>query len=144
MVPLQRSQASKVSEAGGHKAGHTGHGLKDDQSPFNGLHRRVVSLITRYEVERIVHAIHDCIDHFVPKCLRLVPIECAHFLLELILGPDVILLSTCVVTLYIVIMLIRHGRCVRLANVCLRTRVKRMGLRGKFEVHMASVSFPDR
>ena len=83
-----------MAHAGGHEAGYASEGLEDDEAPHQRRGRGVVVRVASDEVERVVEAIvHEAVHHLVGERLwHVLVTEGSQRRVELVLGPDVILL----------------------------------------------------
>lgn len=58
IVALQSAQRPEMSEPSSHEARHASYTLQDNETPLHSLHRWVVSLVSRDEIEDMVHGVH--------------------------------------------------------------------------------------
>ena len=77
---------------------HACYGLQHNQSPLDRLHRWIVVGIVRDKVKGVVQAVHNLVHHVVAHGLRNVAVQVTPQVGDLLLGPDMVLQSACVIT----------------------------------------------
>mmetsp|Transcript_7047 Transcript_7047/g.15411 ORF Transcript_7047/g.15411 Transcript_7047/m.15411 type:complete len:316 (-) Transcript_7047:49-996(-) len=120
VVTLERTQGVEVPEPSRHESRHSREGLQHDQAPLDARHRRSPLLVPGQCIEGVVQAVHRRVHDLVPDGDRLVPVERVEAVVDLLLTPDVVLLSAeviCVLPVRLVSFAVRLVRILKLTVV---------------------------
>mmetsp|Transcript_114110 Transcript_114110/g.329608 ORF Transcript_114110/g.329608 Transcript_114110/m.329608 type:complete len:308 (-) Transcript_114110:281-1204(-) len=90
-VTAQAPQGAQVPDQRRHEARHACDALEHDEPPLHRLHRRVLRLEAREQIEASIQRIHQPVHAPVAECLRLVLVQVREALVDFLLAPNVVL-----------------------------------------------------
>mmetsp|Transcript_9035 Transcript_9035/g.18521 ORF Transcript_9035/g.18521 Transcript_9035/m.18521 type:complete len:225 (+) Transcript_9035:777-1451(+) len=91
VIAPHRAQRPEVPEHRRHESRDAGDALQQDQPPLHRFHRGVLRLEARHPIEDLVQGVHYPVHSFVAHGQRLVLPQVGQSLVDLLLGPNLVL-----------------------------------------------------